>query len=407
MVLSGLVASPAWAQASGHATALGSDTLSINGQAFRLAGVNGMNLNQSCFVDGQPLACGASATRALQILLDPSDVSCTATGTLGKGPIPAKCSGHDGDIGQHMVEQGWAIADPAQPDYAVAEAKARGKQVGVWRGVFVDPEQYRRDIAAIEVKYAQQAGEATRAEAETAITTGTGGIRVFDKFQLGTSGDGADALDSHEVSFSGFEPGFITASVQPQDIFDWKTVAHALETTRQKAVAAIEQSVADTVWPNLKDRPSQTTEAIDARTYYEAIRGSADKWIAAGRQPVLFVLAADVPSWVHDWFSGNPPTGAQVSHKPDLKDPSYLGTIDGVDVYIGTARSDASLLFPSDLLAGVSYRAGTDGKALSLRYDPAGDGDWHFQYAVALRWLDDPVIWIKYPEAAAASLHGS
>ncbi len=55
-----LLAAPAAAQERGQASATGSDSLVLNGHAYALAGISGFAFNQSCFVDGQPFACGVS-----------------------------------------------------------------------------------------------------------------------------------------------------------------------------------------------------------------------------------------------------------------------------------------------------------------------------------------------------------
>ena len=403
LVLWGLVAS-ASAQQSGRAMALGSDTLSINDQTFALFGIDGMDFTQSCFVDGQVQACGASATRALQILLEPAAVTCTPIGDSIGGVTFARCTGHDGDIGQKMVEEGWALAVRTQSeDYVVAENAARADKVGIWRGTFAAPWVYREEMGSIEAHYARRAAQMARTEAEAAMTAGTIGIGGLDKvtFETADTTANADEMADFEVRFTDLAPGFIAAAIPPPGIFEWREVARVLETTRQKGIAAITDSVLDAIWTGLKGRPSQSAASTDSESYYAALRASSAQWIAAGRQPVLFVTAQDVPNWIRDWFAGNPPAGAVISRRDDVADGRYLGTVDGVDVYVGPARDRASLLFPSDLLIDVTFRIREDGSVLAVEVDPDAGNAWFARYGMALHWLDDPIVWIEYPQASA------
>ena len=92
-VVAGLALAPALAQERGQASATGSDSLTLNGQAYRLFGIDGLAFDQSCFVDGQPFACGVSATRALQTLLATSAVSARPKGRGGRcAPVPPAAS---------------------------------------------------------------------------------------------------------------------------------------------------------------------------------------------------------------------------------------------------------------------------------------------------------------------------
>src|SRR4051794_37517522 len=76
------VAGSSWAQQPvvGVATVVGSDRLTVNGTIYQLNGLDAVELQQSCYVDGSAWACGAAATRALQTLVDGVMVTCTPTG---------------------------------------------------------------------------------------------------------------------------------------------------------------------------------------------------------------------------------------------------------------------------------------------------------------------------------------
>lgn len=393
---------PALAQDTGRAVATASDSLSLNGRSYELSGIDGLELNQSCFVDGRAFACGASAVRALQTLLDPAAITCTPKGTSQSGATLAVCTGFEGDIALKLVEEGWALADRSSAgDYAAAEDAARASRTGVWAGTFLTPNDYRDRIAAIEASYARRSGEASRAEVEQALAAGEidlGGLAAITP-ELAPESPNGTAFEDHEFTFGEFRPGFISAAIQPPDVFTWPAVAGILETTRRDGVAQAEADVAGAIIAALVARPALTVATRTAEDFYAALKSSSASWIAEGRQPVLFVMAQDRPSWIRLWFSGQPPAGAEVGRRDGVSDPNYLGTIDGVDVYVGPGRETASLLVPSDIVASVTYRTDGEGRALALEVNE--NHEWVLRYAVALGWRDDQPTWLTYPQIAA------
>jgi endonuclease YncB( thermonuclease family) len=394
----------ALAQDTGRAVATASDSLSLNGRSYQLFGIDGLELNQSCFVDGQAFACGASAVRALQTLLDPGTVSCTPKGASESGAPLAVCTGFDGDIALKLVEQGWALADRSGgDDYATAEDAARASRAGAWAGTFLTPSDYRDQIAAVEASYAQRAGEASRGELEEVLTAGKidlGGLAAIVP-SLASVSPNSGAFEDHEFTFGGFAPGFIAAAIQPPDVFTWTALAEHLETTRREGVADGEADAAATVLEALVARPAQTIATKTAADFYAALKSSSASWIAEGRQPVLFVMAQDRPSWIRLWFAGQPPAGATVTRREGVTDADYLGTIDGIDVYIGPGRETASLLVPSDILETITYRTDGEGRVLSLQANASGKNEWLLRFAMALGWREDLLTWLSFPPMAA------
>ncbi len=390
---------PASAQVTGRATALGSDTLAIDSQVFQLFGVDGIEFHQFCLINGRPWACGASATRALQTLLDAVVVDCTPTGERNGAATFATCASADGDIAENMVRQGFALADRAQSDeYVAAEETARVGGDGIWRGTFEEPWAYRADIAAIERRYAELALETVHAEAERALTVGGGGIDIFNGYHILKEPDGGASTDE-QIRVAEIEAGFIADAIEPYDVFTWAAVSQALESWRQSASAAVAASVVDTVWTSLLHRPNQVVEVIDSGAYYAAVSENAAPWIERERQPVLLVAAPTVPTWISSWFNGSPPEGAEISRKADINTASYLGTVDGVDVYVGDAPHTESLLFPDDLLVKVTHRGGGNGSILAIGRDVRNDpGELVVRYSMGIEWLDDPVLRLRYPE---------
>jgi endonuclease YncB( thermonuclease family) len=398
------LAIPVSAQVTGRAIVQSSDRLSVNGRAFELFGVDGFEFHQTCFVDGRVLACGASATRALQTLLDPVAVTCTPVGDRVGEVQKATCTTAEGDVAENMVRQGWAIADRVQSDrYIAAEDAARAAKSGVWRGVFAEPRAYRADITAIEVAYIGRSLDPLVGAIEAALTENRGGIGVFAEVSIAI-GEGTTAV--REIRAGMLATGFIDAAIPERDVFNWATVAAAAAAWRADVLATVAFAAADDVWTELSARPGPTLVATDAPTFYDALREAAAPLLATGRRPVLIVPAPDNPVWVREWFAGTPPGGAQLAARDDAW-PGYLGTIDGIDVYVGPwAPNDQALLFPDDILTGITLRRQPDGGLVTA--DAVTEaGTLIFRFERAITWTADEVIRIEYPHDDAVPYNGS
>ncbi len=292
----------------------------------------------------------------------------------------------------------WPIA-PSSNDYVAAEAAAREAQAGAWRGTFLAPEAYRAQIAAIEARYAELAADSARAEAEADLAGGR--LELGGLTAPGSAEPSGASFEEHELRFDAFTPGFIDTAIEPPEVFDWTSVAAVLEATRRKGVGAVGTSVVDAIWAELAERPSETVETRDGDDFHAALRSRSAGWMVEGRQPILFVMAPDLPNWVRKWFAGQPPAGAEITRRQERVGPGYLGTIDGVDVRLGPGRQRAALLVPSDVLAGVTFRKDADGRILAL--EVGARNEWVLRYGMALEWRSDPMVWLAFPQMASAT----
>jgi len=400
------VAGPALAQPSvpdagavqGPATVLSSDTVAVGGRLFRLDGVDGVEFHQTCFVGGRPWACGASAIRALQTLVDPVEVSCTPAGPAEGEVVPAECRAGGLDIAELMAADGWALA-PEGSRYAGIAAAARAAGKGVWASAFVEPWAYRAHIAAVEERYLAGVAEALRGEAERAMTDRDNWVYVLEGFDIvDAPADAAPA--GRRVRVPDLAPGFVEASIEEREVFSWSTVTRKLEAWQQTGVATIKADAVGLLWTALQARPRRDVDVFDALGYLNAMRSNAAPWIAAGRQPVLLVRSPLVPSWMRLWFGDEPPPRASVLRKTAIDAPGYLGTIDGIDIYVGSVPDDASALLPADLLQQVAYGRHADGHVLAVSREARPEGDELVAaYSVGFTWRDDTVVWLKYPRA--------
>ena len=406
IALSFLATEIASAQVVGPATVLSSDTLLIRGQTFQLFGVDGIEFHQFCYVDGDAWACGASATRALQVQLDQFVVSCVPQGEAVNDVVPAVCSTDEGDVAELLTRRGWALAYRAQSeDYVAAEADARAEGEGVWRGTVVEPWVFREDMAAIEQRLTVRMFESLAAEAEAILTAERGGVPIFEGFETEV-GPSAVATES-EFRVSWLGNGYILDAIEERGVFDWRRPAAVLAAWQNELLDKLRDNAVASVLVSLSLRGA-ALEADSAGSYYDAIRAGAADWAAAGRQPVLLIAAPGVPEWITAWFSGDTPEGAEITQKPDIADPRYLGTIDGIDVFHRGAPGPESHLFPSDILTSVGYVTGENGRVVDLVF---GDGDnpseLIVRYLQALQWRDESIVTIRYPYEPPAAPYGS
>jgi endonuclease YncB( thermonuclease family) len=123
------------------------DSFRRGNQRVRLFGIDAPELTQECLDgEGRPYACGQSAKRALQDLIDGSEISCDIVERDKYRRDVARCRKDGIEINREMVRLGWAVAyERHSIDYLVAEATARNARRGLWQGHFQNPEDFRAE----------------------------------------------------------------------------------------------------------------------------------------------------------------------------------------------------------------------------------------------------------------------
>lgn len=143
----------------GTAQVADGDSMSVAGMQVRLFGIDAPELDQKCFENGTPVACGEMAKAKLKSLIGDAGVSCLSKSTDPHGRMVAVCEIGGVDLGQAMVEAGWATAYRGHSDdYVAAELRARASKAGLWRWDFQNPEEYRMS---------QESNEEPRQQART------------------------------------------------------------------------------------------------------------------------------------------------------------------------------------------------------------------------------------------------
>jgi len=131
--------------AKGPATVVDATHLDVAGRRFKLYGIDGPDLDETCDdASDKEYPCGVEARNALAALVKGGEVSCLPRGPNDNAQMLAVCSAASVDLAQAMIEQGWAIADRTRTlYYEKAEEAARLAKHGLWQGRFVPPAAWR------------------------------------------------------------------------------------------------------------------------------------------------------------------------------------------------------------------------------------------------------------------------
>jgi len=141
---------PAWAEDPvpiRSTFAVTGDSLVINGERYRLWGIDAPDLDQPCMnADGQSYACGREARVHLLNILSMGPYACRVEERPPQAPPLLSCELGGFDVGEMMVRSGYAFDDVAVSGgaYAPQEHDARMERLGLWSGPFVKPEDWRR-----------------------------------------------------------------------------------------------------------------------------------------------------------------------------------------------------------------------------------------------------------------------
>lgn len=127
-------------------TVIDGDTLEIEGEIFGLDGIDAPEVGQTCLQGAKRWRCGLEAARTLQMVTALDTVQCTPRPD-GTDVPKATCVAGATDLAETLLKRGYAIALPGAPAaYAKAEADAKAAGLGIWRGKFVKPAEWRAGV---------------------------------------------------------------------------------------------------------------------------------------------------------------------------------------------------------------------------------------------------------------------
>lgn len=131
----------------GRSVVIDGDTLAIDGRRVRLEGIDAPEVQQRCLSSGQQWSCGQQAALMLSNWIADRPVSCYSRGLDRFNRVLARCFVGNDDIQAWLVSNGWALAYRRySADYVAAEEHAKSVKVGVWRGEFVLPWEWRQQV---------------------------------------------------------------------------------------------------------------------------------------------------------------------------------------------------------------------------------------------------------------------
>lgn len=105
--------------------------IEANGYSVTVSGIDIVRQDETCTEGGKSWACGIRARTAFRSLLRGRAVACKVPPEADRALIAAECRIGKLDVGQWLVENGWARATAAGP-YVEAGDKARAAKKGVF-----------------------------------------------------------------------------------------------------------------------------------------------------------------------------------------------------------------------------------------------------------------------------------
>lgn len=124
-----------------HLQVIDGDTLDLNGRVIDLLGIDAPELGQWCLDGTHAYPCGLNAAFELRKIIAMEQVECLPSS--GGDDIQAyECATPTTPLSERLVEEGLAVARSGM-SRRTAQDIARGVPLGIWRGKFIDPRDWR------------------------------------------------------------------------------------------------------------------------------------------------------------------------------------------------------------------------------------------------------------------------
>ena len=137
--------SAAMADITGTPRIIDGDTIHIGKTKIRLHGIDAPESKQTCTTDSKEWPCGQEATQALAEAISDQPVTCEGDKRDRYKRLLATCYVGSINLNAMMVRNGWALAYRRySTEYVDDEAAAEKAGMGIWRGEFERPWEWRR-----------------------------------------------------------------------------------------------------------------------------------------------------------------------------------------------------------------------------------------------------------------------
>ena len=122
------------------------DTIHLNGEKIRFAGIDTPELKQNCIKEGIENSCGVIAKQILVNKIGNNTVECISEGRDRYKRILAECFVNDESLSTYLVRSGYAFAyRKYSKKFIIDEEYAKVNKVGMWSMNFEYPWDYRKN----------------------------------------------------------------------------------------------------------------------------------------------------------------------------------------------------------------------------------------------------------------------
>ena len=131
---------------SGFAVVTDGDTIKITNNKIRLHGIDAPEKKQNCTKNAKEYNCGIVATEALINKISKNVVKCLTQKNKDRyNRFIGVCFVDQENLNKWMVRNGYAVAYRRySKDYILDEDSAKKNKLGLWSGVFLNPEKWRK-----------------------------------------------------------------------------------------------------------------------------------------------------------------------------------------------------------------------------------------------------------------------
>ena len=121
------------------------DTIHLNGEKIRFAGIDTPEIKQTCFKDDVKNLCGVKAKQILINKIGNNTVECISEGRDQYKRILAECFVNNESLSSYLVRSAYAFAyRKYSKKFIKDEDYAKANQIGIWSMKFEYPWDYRK-----------------------------------------------------------------------------------------------------------------------------------------------------------------------------------------------------------------------------------------------------------------------
>ena len=141
---------------SGKAITIDGDTIKIKNKKIRLHGIDAPEIKQLCqrtflsifiFSFQENYKCGEISKKKLEKYVKNNIIKCKVEGIDGYKRILGTCYKNTININSRMVRNGYAVAyKKYSKKYVSAEREAKREELGLWKGKFDMPWDWRKNV---------------------------------------------------------------------------------------------------------------------------------------------------------------------------------------------------------------------------------------------------------------------